>query len=84
MYGEHPRRDKERIGSFQALLAYSAAAREPPLEVVSKVILRQQDLKTTQMHPGRIREVETLRWMDVLHGSNGNHALASSTRVSTS
>jgi integrase len=39
-----------------------------PLEVVSKVILRHQDLKTTQMYLGRISEAEALRWMDVLHG----------------
>lgn len=39
-----------------------------PLEVISKVILRHQDLKTTQMYLGRISEAEALRWMDVLHG----------------
>jgi len=39
-----------------------------PLEIISKVILRHQDLKTTQMYLGRISETEALRWMDVLHG----------------
>jgi integrase/recombinase XerD len=39
-----------------------------PLEVISKVILRHQDLKTTQMYLGKISEVEALRWMDQLHG----------------
>jgi integrase len=39
-----------------------------PLEVISKVILRHQDLKTTQMYLGRISEAEALRWMDMLHG----------------
>jgi integrase/recombinase XerD len=39
-----------------------------PLEVISKVILRHQDLKTTQMYLGRISETEALRWMDLLHG----------------
>ena len=39
-----------------------------PLEVVSKVILRHQDLKTTQVYLGRISDVEAIRWMDVLHG----------------
>ncbi len=39
-----------------------------PLEVISKVILRHQDLKTTQMYLGRISEAEALHWMDVLHG----------------
>ena len=39
-----------------------------PLEVISKVLLRHQDLKTTQMYLGRITETEALRWMDVLHG----------------
>ena len=39
-----------------------------PLEVISKVLLRHQDLKTTQMYLGKISEAEALRWMDVLHG----------------
>jgi integrase/recombinase XerD len=39
-----------------------------PLEIVSKVILRHQDLKTTQAYLGRISEVEAIRWMDILHG----------------
>ena len=39
-----------------------------PFEVISKVILRHQDLKTTQIYLGRISEAEALRWMDVLHG----------------
>ena len=39
-----------------------------PHEVISKVILRHQDFKTTQMYLGRISEAEALRWMDVLHG----------------
>jgi len=39
-----------------------------PLEVISKIILRHQDLKTTQMYLGRISEAEALRWMDALHG----------------
>ena len=39
-----------------------------PLEVISKIILRHQDLKTTQMYFGRISEAEALRRMDVLGG----------------
>ena len=39
-----------------------------PLEIVSKVILRHQDLKTTQAYLGRISEVGAIRWMDILHG----------------
>jgi len=38
-----------------------------PLEIVSKVILRHQDLKTTQAYLGRVAESEAIRWMDVLH-----------------
>ena len=38
-----------------------------PLEVVSKVILRHQDLKTTQVYLGKITDSEAIRWMDVLH-----------------
>jgi integrase/recombinase XerD len=40
-----------------------------PLEVVSKVLLRHQDLKTTQMYLGKITDTEAIRWMDVLHGN---------------
>jgi integrase len=39
-----------------------------PLEVVSKVILRHQDLKTTQVYLGNVSDSEAIRWMDVLHG----------------
>ena len=39
-----------------------------PLEVISKVILRRQHLKTTRMYLGKISEVEALRWVDVPHG----------------
>jgi integrase len=39
-----------------------------PLEIVSKVILRHQDLKTTQIYLGKVSEHEAIRWMDMLHG----------------
>jgi integrase len=39
-----------------------------PLEIVSKVILRHQDLKTTQIYLGKVSEQEAIRWMDILHG----------------
>jgi len=39
-----------------------------PLEVVSKVILRHQDLKTTQVYLGKVTDFEAIRWMDILHG----------------
>ena len=39
-----------------------------PLEVVSKVILRHQDLKTTQVYLGKMTDSEAIRWMDILHG----------------
>lgn len=39
-----------------------------PLEVVSKVILRHQDLKTTQVYLGKINDPKAIRWMDVRHG----------------
>jgi integrase/recombinase XerD len=39
-----------------------------PLEIISKVILRHQDLKTTQVYLGKISDAEAIRWMDVLHG----------------
>jgi integrase len=39
-----------------------------PLEIVSKIILRHQDLKTTQAYLGKVAENEAIRWMDILHG----------------
>lgn len=39
-----------------------------PLEIVSKVILRHQDLKTTQVYLGKVSESEAIRWIDILHG----------------
>ena len=39
-----------------------------PLEIISKVILRHQDLKTTQSYLGRVSESEAIQWMDILHG----------------
>jgi integrase len=45
-----------------------ASRNEVPLEIVSKVILRHQDLKTTQIYLGKVSEHEAIRWMDILHG----------------
>jgi integrase len=39
-----------------------------PLEIISKVLLRHQDLKTTQVYLGKVSEAEAIRWMDFLNG----------------
>jgi len=39
-----------------------------PLEIISKVLLRHQDLKTTQVYLGKVTESEAIRWMDFLNG----------------
>ena len=39
-----------------------------PLEIISKVLLRHQDLKTTQVYLGRVTDSEAIRWMDFLNG----------------
>jgi integrase len=39
-----------------------------PLKIISKVILRHQDLKTTQIYLGKISDTAAIRWMDILHG----------------
>ncbi len=39
-----------------------------PLEIISKVVLRHQDLKTTQIYLGKISDTEAIKWMDNLHG----------------
>ncbi len=38
------------------------------LEIVSKVLLRHQNLRTTQVYLGRVTDAEALRWMDILYG----------------
>ncbi|HBR22702.1 MAG TPA: site-specific integrase, partial [Nitrospiraceae bacterium] len=45
-----------------------ASRNEVPLEIVSKVILRHQDLKTTQVYLGKVSDQEAVRWIDILHG----------------
>ncbi|SPQ02019.1 Integrase/recombinase [Candidatus Sulfobium mesophilum] len=49
-------------------LATYASRNGVPLEIISKVILRHQDLKTTQIYLGKISDTEAIRWMDILHG----------------
>jgi integrase len=39
-----------------------------PLEIISKVILRHQDLRTTQVYLGKVSDAEACRWIDFLHG----------------
>jgi len=39
-----------------------------PLEVVSKVILRHQNLRTTQIYLGKISDAEAIRWLNMLYG----------------
>jgi len=39
-----------------------------PLELISKVLLRHQDLKTTQLYLGKVSDSEAIRWMDILRG----------------
>jgi integrase len=38
------------------------------LELISKVLLRHQNLKTTQLYLGGVSDSEAIRWMDTLHG----------------
>ena len=65
--GEHMK-VKIRPHDLRRHSATYASRNGVPLEVISKVILRHQDLKTTQMYLGKISESEALRWMDMLHG----------------
>jgi integrase/recombinase XerD len=39
-----------------------------PLEIVSKVILRRADLSTTQRYLDNVSDIETIRWIESLHG----------------
>ncbi len=53
---------------FRRHSATFASRNGVPLEIVSKVLLRHHDLKTTQVYLGKINDSEAIRWMDVLHG----------------
>ena len=53
---------------LQRYSATYASRNGVPLEVVSKVILRHQNLKTTQVYLGKISDSEAIRWMDALNG----------------
>jgi integrase/recombinase XerD len=53
---------------FRRHSATYASRNGVPLEIVSKVLLRHHDLKTTQVYLGKINDTEAIRWMDVLHG----------------
>jgi len=53
---------------FRRHSATYASRNGVPLEIVSKVILRHHDLKTTQVYLGKVSDTEAIRWMDVLHG----------------
>ena len=37
-------------------------------EIISKLLLRHQNLKTTQVYLGKVSDSEAIRWMDILHG----------------
>jgi len=52
-----------------------------PLEVISNVMLRRQDLKTTQMYLGRISEMRPYAGWMFFTGNSQNHLGASWTRV---
>ena len=53
---------------FRRHSATYASRNGVPLEIVSKVLLRHKDLKTTQVYLGKANDTEAIRWMDVLHG----------------
>ncbi len=52
---------------FRRHSATYASRNGVPLEIISKILLRHHDLKTTQVYLGRITDSEAIRWMDVLH-----------------
>ncbi|NIM98115.1 MAG: tyrosine-type recombinase/integrase [candidate division Zixibacteria bacterium] len=43
-----------------------------PLEIISKVLLRHQNLKTTQLYLGKVTDSEAIRWTDMPHGESFN------------
>ncbi len=53
---------------FRRHSATYASRNGVPLEIISKVLLRHHDLKTTQIYVEKINHSEAIRWMDMLHG----------------
>jgi integrase/recombinase XerD len=41
-----------------------------PIEIISKVILRHANLSTTQRYLGTISDIEAIRWIENIYGSN--------------
>ena len=39
----------------------------PPIEIVSKIILRHANLQTTQMYLGKVSESEAMKWIENLY-----------------
>ena len=64
----------ERVGvqlnpyDLRRHLATFASRNSVPFEIISKVLLRHQNLKTTQLYLGKVSDSEAIRWMDILHG----------------
>lgn len=60
----------EMVWASVGLRKYSAiyASMGVPLEIVSKVIPINQNLKTTQIYLDKVSEHEAIRWMEILHG----------------
>jgi len=52
---------------FRRHSATFASRNGVPLEIISKVLLRHHDLKTTQVYLGKVTDTEAVRWMDTLH-----------------
>ena len=45
---------------------YASRARTP-IEIVSKIIFRHQNLSTTQMYLGKVSDAEAIRWIENLY-----------------
>jgi len=56
-----------RLHDLRRHLATYVSRNGIPLEVISRIILRHSDLKTTQMYLGKITDTEAIRWVDVLY-----------------
>jgi integrase/recombinase XerD len=54
--------------TLTAASATFASRNGVPLELISKVLLRHQNLKTTQLYLGKVSDSEAIRWMDILYG----------------
>ena len=53
---------------FRRHAATYASRAGTPIEIISKIILRHQNLSITQRYLGKVTDIEAIRWIENLYG----------------